>query len=163
MAALYPWFVFAHILGLVVFAAAHGVSMFVAFRIRGMRAPAPIAAALEVSSLAMGPMYIGLVLLLIGGLGAAAAADLWTRPWIIASAVVLILVIAAMYMVATPYYRQVREAVGARLGDAPVAAPTVTPEELSALLDTRRPEVLLGVGGVGLVVLLWLMVLKPGG
>ena len=163
MAALYPWFVLLHVLGLVVFAVCHGVSMFVAFRIRAMRDPRAIASALEASGVAIGPMYIGLALLLVGGLGAAAGADLWARPWIIASAVVLILVIAAMYMVATPYYRRVREAVGAPVGNAPAGAPTASPEELAVLLDTRRPEFLLLVGAAGLLVLLWLMILKPGG
>jgi hypothetical protein len=30
------------------------------------------------------------------------------------------------------------------------------------MLDTRRPEILLLVGAVGLLILLWLMVLRPG-
>jgi hypothetical protein len=66
-----------------------------------------------------------------------------------------------MYMVATPYYRRVREAVGAATqGDRPSTAPA-TADELAVLLDTRRPEILLVIGGVGLVILLWLMVLRP--
>jgi hypothetical protein len=30
------------------------------------------------------------------------------------------------------------------------------------MLDTRRPEILTIIGAIGLVVLVWLMVLKPG-
>jgi hypothetical protein len=30
------------------------------------------------------------------------------------------------------------------------------------MLDTRRPEILLAVGSIGLLVLIWLMVLRPG-
>src|SRR5215218_101745 len=33
MTALYPWFVFAHLVGLVLFAISHGASAFVAFRV----------------------------------------------------------------------------------------------------------------------------------
>jgi hypothetical protein len=126
-----------------------------------MRDPRPIAAALEASSAAIGPMYLGLLLLIVGGLGAAAGGDLWTQPWIIASAIVLVVILAVMYMVATPYYRRIREAVGATVGGKPVSTTPATPEELATLLDTRRPELLLAIGGGGLAILLWLMVLRP--
>ena len=161
MAELYPWFVFLHLVGLVVFAVCHGVSMFVAFRIRSQRNPQAIIAAMEASSAAIGPMYLGLLLLIVGGLGAAAGANLWFEPWIIASAVVLIVVVGVMYAVATPYYVRVREAVGAPVRGNPGGAPSASPEELAQLLETRRPEILLTVGAVGMLVLVWLMVLKP--
>ena len=161
MAQFFEWFVLLHIVGLVIFAVCHGVSMFVAFRIRPMRDARPIAAAMEASSAAIGPMYLGLLLLIVGGLGAAAGGDLWTQPWIIASAIVLVVILAAMYMVATPYYRRVREAVGAPVQGKPPETAPASAEELAVLLDTRRPEILLLVGGGGLVVLLWLMVLRP--
>ncbi len=162
MTELFPWFVLLHLIGLVLFVACHGVSMFVAFRIRSQREPRAIAAAMEASSMAIGPMYLGMLLLIIGGLGAAAGANLWFEPWIIASAVVFVLVIGAMYGMATPYYIRVRQAVGAPVRGEPGGEPTASPEELAALLDTRRPEALLVTGGLGLVILLWLMVLKPG-
>ena len=162
MADLFSWFVLLHLIGLVLFVACHGVSMFVAFRIRSQREPRAIAAAMEASSMAIGPMYLGMLLLIIGGVGAAAGANLWFEPWIIASAVVFVLVIGAMYGIATPYYIRVRQAVGAPARGEPGGEPTASPEELAALLDTRRPEALLVTGGLGLVILLWLMVLKPG-
>jgi hypothetical protein len=161
MAELYPWFVFLHLIGLVIFAVCHGVSMFVAFRVRSQRNPQAIVAALEASSAAIGPMYLGLLLLIIGGLGAVAGANLWFQPWIIASVVVLVLVIGVMYAVATPYYVRVREAVGAPVRGNPGGTPSASPEELERLLDTRRPEILLAVGAIGTLVLIWLMVLKP--
>lgn len=162
MEALYPWFVFAHVVGVVIFAVSHGASAFVAFRVRAEREPRTIASLLGMSKLAMGPMYIGLALIVVGGLGAAAAFDLWLEPWIIASAVVLIAVLGVMYGVATPYYSRLRTAVGVGEDGAPGAGAAVGTEELAALLDTRRPEVLVAVGTVGLVVLVWLMVIKPG-
>lgn len=159
MAALYPWFVFLHIVGVVLFAISHGASAYTAFRIRSERDPHTVASLLGMSQLAVGPMYIGLLLLVIGGLGAAAAGDLWFEPWIIASAVVLVVVLGVMYSVASPYYTKLRQAVGdPRTG----TAPTASREELASLLDTRRPDILVTVGGVGLLLLVWLMVLKPG-
>ena len=39
MAEFYPWFVVAHLVGLVLFAVSHGASAFMAFRVRGERDP----------------------------------------------------------------------------------------------------------------------------
>jgi hypothetical protein len=162
MASLYPWFVFIHLLGLVLFAVGHGVSMFAAFRARaGRQSPPAVAGALDASSMALGPMYIGLLLLGIGGLGAAQAGDQWAEPYVIASIVVVVIVIGAMYGLGTPYYRQVREGLGVPIQGKPPTGPALPPEELARLLDSRRPEILLAIGAIGLVLLLWLMVLKP--
>ena len=163
MAEFYSWFVLLHLIGLVVFAAGHGVNMVAAFRVRTQRDVRAVAAGLEASSAALGLVYVGLLLLIIGGLAAAWAGDQFGKPYVIASIVVLIVVIAAMYMIATPYYGRIREAVGLRppKGATEPAAP-VGPDELAKLLDTRRPEALLTVGGLGLLILLWLMVIKPG-
>ena len=161
MAELFPWFVWLHVVGVVIFAICHGVSIFVAFRVRAQREPRAIAAAMEASSAAIGPMYLGILLLIVGGLGAAAGANLWTQPWIIASVIVFVVIIAVMYMVATPYYKRIRTAVGAPIQGKPPTEPPASPEELAELLDTRRPELLLVIGGGGLLILLWLMVLRP--
>ena len=162
MAELFPWFVWLHVVGVVIFAICHGVSMFVAFRVRAQREPRAIVAAMEASSAAIGPMYLGMLLLIVGGLGAAAGANLWTQPWIIASVVVFVVIIAVMYMVATPYYKRIRTARRARRSRASRRrSRPASPEELAQLLDSRRPELLLVVGGGGLLILLWLMVLRP--
>lgn len=159
MADLYSWFVVIHLVGLVVFAIAHGVSMFIAFRVRRIGDPGTVAALLGLSKVAVGPLYLGLVLLLLGGIGAAWGANLWFEPWIIASVVVLIVILAVMYTFATPYYIGIRQALEER---GPDGRPTLEPTELARMLDTRRPEILFAMGGVGMAVLVWLMVMKPG-
>lgn len=159
MEAFYPWFVFAHLLGLVVFAICHGASAFMAFRIRGERDPAVVDALLKIGQLSVGPMYIGLVLLGVGGLGAAAGVNLWGEPWIIASIAVFVVVLVVMWSVASPYYMGLRKTLEER---GPDGRPSVDPAALAVMLDTRRPEVLTLVGTGGLVVLVWLMVIKPG-
>jgi uncharacterized membrane protein len=156
LAEFYPWLAFAHIVGVVLFAISHGVSAFVAFRVRGQRDPEVVAATLELSRLSTGPMYVGLVLLAVGGLGAAWVGDLFTAPWVLASIVVLVIILGAMYSIATPYYMRIRQAL------APDAQPRLSGDDLARMLDTRRPEILLLVGGVGLLILIWLMVLRPG-
>jgi len=162
MEQYYGWFVFIHIIGLVLFAISHGASAFIAFRIRQERDPRVIGSLLATSQTATQTMYLGLVLLALGGIAAATTTGLWGEPWIIASVVVLLVVIFAMYGVASPYYIQLRRRVGDGLGTGTATSPVVTAAELDTLLDTRRPDILVAVGTIGLVVLVWLMVLKPG-
>ena len=151
---MYSWLVFVHLVGLVVFSIAHGVSVFAAFRARRERDPNVVATLLDVSKNAVVGLYIGLLLLGIGGLGAAWQGGLLTAPWIVASYVTLGVVLIVMWSVATPYYVKVR-----KIAEDPAA---VGDGRLTAMLDSRRPEALLAVGGIGLLVLVWLMVLKPG-
>ncbi|HET7168651.1 MAG TPA: DUF2269 family protein [Candidatus Limnocylindrales bacterium] len=153
---MYQALVLVHIIGVVVFAIAHGVSMFTVFRVRRETDPRVVAALLGLSKSAVALLYVGLIVLLVGGLGAAWHANLLLSPWAIASYVVLIVVIAVMGIVATPYYVRLRELVGGE-GSA-----TLDAAELHEALDTRRPELLAIVGSVGLLVLLWLMVMRPG-
>lgn len=159
MASLYPWFVFAHLIGFVLFAISHGASAYMAFRIRSDRDLRTVASMLGMSELAKGPMYAGLLLILVGGAGAATVAGIWLTPWVIASIVVLFVVLAVMFSVASPYYGELRKAVGDPTAGVPA---TISPDELERRLDSRRPEALLSVGTVGLLILVWLMVLKPG-
>lgn len=159
MEQFYSWFVFAHLAGLVLFAICHGASAFMAFRIRGERDPAIVASILQTGALSIGPMYVGLILLIVGGLGAAAGLNLWGEPWVIASIVVFIAVLVLMYAIASPYYMALRKALEER---GPDGRPTMEPAALARQLDTRRPEILALVGTVGLLLLVWLMVIKPG-
>jgi hypothetical protein len=152
---MYQWLVLIHLLGLVIFALSHGASAFMAFQIRSQREPRVVASHLAGSGLAIGPMYIGLLLLVVGGLGAAWNGGLLLAPWVVASYVVLVLVVGTMYGVGTNYYRGIRELVGDGTGP-------VDQEALDTALATRRPEILVTVGVVGLIVLVWLMVMKPG-
>jgi len=156
---MYPWFVFAHLVGLVLFAISHGASAFMAIRLRNERDPAVVDSLLKVGQLSVGPMYIGLLLLAVGGLGAAWSANLWGNTWVIASIGLFIVVLVVMWAIASPYYMGLRKALEAR---GPDGVPSIDRSELARMLDTRRPDVLTAVGTIGLVLLVWLMVIKPG-
>jgi hypothetical protein len=155
---VYQWLVALHLLGLVVFVMCHGVSMFVAFRVRAERNREVVAALLNLSQRATGAMYIGLLALIVGGLGAAWNAGLLTAPWVIASYVVLIATLLAMFAMGAGYYYTLRDGV-----EGTEKTPRLDDEALVRTLSTsRRPEAL-GVIGMGaLFILVWLMVLKPG-
>ena len=93
---MYQWFVFTHLIGLVLFVFAHGVSAFVSWQIRTMRDPAVISGYLEMSQQAVRAAYVGLLLLLIGGAAAATDAGLWGKAWVWGSVVVLVAVFFGM-------------------------------------------------------------------
>ncbi len=159
---MYTWIVYLHILGAFAFALAHGTSMLVAFRLRATRDAGRIAELLALSQLATRLMYVGLVLLLVGGIWAAFEGDLWGKGWIWMALALLVGVSVVMYAVATPFYGQMRAAAGlaGRQGSSS-DDPTPTAADLERLATSRRPEVLALVGGIGLALILWLMVLKP--
>jgi hypothetical protein len=159
---LYPWIVLLHVVGAFLFAIAHGVSGFAAFAIRSAKAdPVRVRTLLEVSGYSLGAMYVGLLMLLVGGIWAGISGGHFGRGWIWTAIVVLIVVIAAMYVMASRYYGLVRNAVGLPSMVDKEPTGSASPAELAALLTNRRPEALVTIGGVGLLVLQWLMVVKP--
>ena len=160
---MYGFVVLLHVLGAFAFVMAHGVSMLIAFRLRGERDPARQSLLLELSGLSVGLMYIGLGVLLLAGILAAFMGGLWGRGWIWASLGILVVVIAVMYAVATPFYGRMRAAAGVP-GTEQLATrfkPTPTPADLNALATSSRPFVLAAVGSIGLAVIVWLMLSKP--
>jgi len=138
---MFAWLVTLHLLGLVVFLLAHGVSLAVAFRVRGERNRDVVAALLELSRRAAQVVYVGLVLLGVGGLGAAWSAGWLATPWNIASYVVVVVVLVAMFAIASPYYHGLR---GALKGTDDT--PPLDDAALAARLGTRRPELLAATG-----------------
>lgn len=160
----YPWFILLHIIGVLIFVLAHGASVMVALKLRTERQPERVRALLDLSSGSIGVMYIGLLVLLVGGIAAGFAGGHWGQLWIWTAIVVLVAVLALMYARGTQYYARVRQAVGIRPYNAPKDAPDpvpASPEELAVLLSSGRAFELAGIGGAGLLILVWLMVAKP--
>ena len=63
-----------------------------------------------------------------------------------------------MYALGTGYYAPLRQALAGTDGAAPL-----TDAALASRLDERRPRMLAAIGILGLLLIIWLMVLKPGG
>lgn len=153
----YQWWVFLHIAGVFTFLVAHGVSVGVAFRLRRERDPRRIMALLDLSSWSISLMYIGILLLLTGGIVAGFVGDWWGSGWIWVSLGTLIVVIVSMYAVASGYYKRLRLIVGA-MADGSQA---VSEEQLAGLLEGPRPWILAVIGFGGLLFILYLMLFKP--
>lgn len=160
---LQPWLVFSHILGAFTFVLAHGVNVFVALRVRSEVDPTRVTALLDLSKSAVAIAAIAVMFLLVTGVAAGFAGDYWGRAWIWVSLAILLLLWGYMSFRGTMYHDAVRHAVGS-LGvydKKGTEAPPADPAALATLLAAPRAMELAAVGGIGLVVILWLMVFKP--
>jgi len=150
---MYTWWRFLHVLGALGFLAAHGATAAVAMRLRKERDPAKIRALLGLSSSTRPWMYVSLLLLIAAGVIAGFQGHWWDEGWVWTALILLVVLLVAAVPLAVPYYVRVRRAV-AEDSDT-------SPEELEALLLSPRPIVIAVVETAGLVVIVWLMVLKP--
>lgn len=160
----YPILVLIHVLGAFGFVLGHGVSVHVAVRLRSERDPARVGAMLDLSGVSLATVYLSLLVLLAAGIAAGFVGDHWGRLWIWTSIGVLVLMLGFMYAVASPYYSDLRRAVGQKAyGDKKEAPPPepVSAEELARRLGSPRPWWLLAIGAIGLAVIIWLMEVKP--
>ena len=161
---MYQWIVLLHIVGAFVFVLSHGVAVFVAYELPKQRDSGRIVALLDLSGTSLNGAYLGLLLLLVGGIWAGIYNDLFKFTWIWAALVVFVLISVVMYVVATPYFKRLRIAVGQRAMGYPKDAPDPTPlpeAEILAIAAKSPVAVLSAVGFGGLLIILWLMVLKP--
>lgn len=158
-----PWLVFSHILGAFTFVLAHGVSIFVALRVRNEPDQARVAALLDLSKSAVTIAAIAVAFLLLTGIAAGFVGDYWGQRWIWASLAILVVLWGYMGFRGTMYHDAVRHAVGSiGLYDHKVTeAPPPDPAAMALLLASSRAVELATVGGIGLVVILGLMAFKP--
>jgi MFS family permease len=158
------WIVFLHVLAAFVFVAGHGVSIFAAFQLRREHDRARMAALLDLSNAGLIVATLALIVLLIAGILAGVVLQSWGRAWIWISLVGLILIGVLMTPLGVGYFNGIRLALGLRTRDLKKDDPDPVPAsdaDLAALLTSRRPEQLLLFGGVGFLVILWLMRFRP--
>ena len=158
------WIVFVHVLAAFVFAAGHGVSVIVAFRVRRERDRARMAAQLDLSQLSVLIATIALVVLFLAGILAGVVLNSWSKTWIWVSLVLLIAIGFAMTPLGIGHFNRIRVALGQRTRDFKEGQPDPVPasdEVLAVALSSRRPELLFVIGAGGFVVILWLMMFRP--
>ena len=155
----YKYWVLLHLVGVLGLLGTHGVSIFALYRIRGLTPDRPkIAEAIAFSGTTVIPMYVALTVLLVGGIGAALKGQYLREPWIEWSILILVLTLVSMYALAKPYFQRVTAACGIRSS----GVPRVSDEELNELIRGPRAHVISAVGTIGLLVIVSLMVFKPG-
>lgn len=161
---VYNWLVFLHVVGVLSFMLAHGVSVSVAFALRHERHTERVRALLELSANSYGLMYISLLVILVSGVIVTFLGGYWNRGWIWISLILLIAISAAMGALGGRFYSEARKAAGLpyhEQGKAFPAQPARSPEEVEAVLAKANPILLAVIGLGGLLVIVWLMMFKP--
>src|SRR5262245_13904103 len=150
----YGWIVFIHVLAAFLFAAGHGISVFVAFRIRGESDRARMGALLDLSRGSVNVASLALLVLLVAGILAGIVAQSFDKIWIWASLIGLFVIAGVMTPVGIGYFNRIRVAIGQRTRDMKEGVPDPVPVsdgELAAVLKSNAPEILAVVGGGGFV------------
>ena len=161
---MYLWWVFFHVLAAFLFVLSHGAAAAVALTLRRQREPDRIRALLVLSSSTMVVMYVSLLATLATGINVGFKGHWWGQSWIWIALVLLVIIGMSMSILGSNYFNQVRESVGmppTRGGEKNANQKPATPEELDALLRSKRPVAVSVIGIAGLVAILYLMVLKP--
>jgi MFS family permease len=149
---------FLHVLSVIALVATHSVSMFVLFRLRRERDRGTILDLVTLSGSTIGPMYVSLLAILASGVWASFVFSRWGDWWLWLAIGLLVLTIALMMIVAKPYFERVKAACEVR----PSGVPRVADEELDEILRAPTAHVITTIGIGGFLVILALMVFKPG-
>lgn len=156
--------VVVHVLGVLLFALAHGVSAAVLLRIRSERNPGALRRLLDLSRRSVKVMSIGYLLWFLSGVLAGFTGNWWTsgRLWIWVSLVIAIFITALMTPMGRFYLDRVRTALGV---DPKTGAydPTVQVDStaIQAAIASGQPALVAAIGIGGLAVIVWLMLAKP--
>ena len=161
-----PWLILLHVLGAFGFLAAHGISMGVFFRMRKERDRGRLTTLLEFSTVYLGALYLFLLVLLVSGVAAGIVGGRWTNGelWLWVSLGVLIATTVAMYYLMTYPVAAIRSGLGIQVMDDKKKGIMPTPvsdAELEVLLTSRRPVIGAAVGIGAILVITWLMEMKP--
>jgi hypothetical protein len=154
---MYRWLVFIHIIGVLGFVFAHGVSAAMALRLRHERHPDRIRVLLQISGSSSGVLYLSIVLLLVGGIWAGFSGEWWGAGWIWVALIVFVANMVFMYVLALPYYKRIRQIMAIEES----SSSAVGKADLDAILRSRQPMVIAWVGMISLGFIAYLMVLKP--
>jgi hypothetical protein len=163
---LKPWLVVLHVLSAFGFLAVHGISMGVFFRVRKERDRGRLTTLLEFSTTYLNALYLFLLALLVTGIASGILGGYWTsgQLWLWVSLGILIALTVAMYYFMSEPLTAMRSGLGIqgyqdkKKGVMPTA---VSDEELEPLLIARRPMIGAAMGIGGIVVITWLMEMKP--
>lgn len=158
-----PWLKLIHIGAGFTFVLAHGASALTTLKLRGERDPARVTALLDLSKYSLPISDGAIVVLLISGIVEGFVGSYWGHAWIWVSIGVLVFLFIFMSLRGVRHHDAIRHALGlAGFYDKKGAAlPEADPAALAIALDSPRAVELAAVGGIGLLVLLWLMVVKP--
>jgi hypothetical protein len=161
------WLVFLHLVGLLGFVMAHGVSVGVLFALRRPGSIERTRSLLDLSTSSFTAVYISVLVIVVAGIAAGIVGGKFTfGPWWLWISLALFVGIAFfMSYVRWVQMTEVRHAAGMQTQDdvkKGIAAPEPRdPAAIAAAVERVRPWLVLVVGFGGLIVILALMMFKP--
>ena len=162
---LYKFVVFLHVISVLGFLLAHGVSATISYALKRERDAAKIRAMLDLSSASYPMMLWTLLATFMFGLVAAFLMPTWWRfGWIWVSIALLVVIVVLMAVYGSGVFGEVRKTVGlpyAVKGKPFPAEPAKSDEEVFAVLAKINPTLLMVIGYGGFAVIAWLMRAKP--
>ena len=166
LGAWYQTLVLLHVVSAFLFVLVHGPSIAALWRLRVERELPAVRALLDMSRAWSGYSWMAWGFLAVTGSALASVRHGWRAPWVWGSVVVLVLVSGAMSPLAARAFNEARHAAGLPYFDGKGMQPARPPDEralASALAVIReRSLAIAAIGFVGLALLVWLMVERPG-
>ena len=161
----YQLVVFLHVVSVLGYLLAHGVSASVSFAIKKERDLNRIRSLLDLSAASYPAMLWTLLAVIVFGLGAAFLNMVWWRfGWIWVSIAILIVIVVLMAIFGAGVFGEIRKAVGLPYmvkGKPFPAEPAKSDQEVYALVSKVNPTLLLVIGYGGFAIIAWLMRAKP--
>jgi hypothetical protein len=158
---MYEYWLLLHILAAITFVGCHGVSMFALYRIRAVGLDrARIADTIAFSGTTTRAMYVSLIVLVVAGFVLGVQGKWLGDWWLWLAVAVLVVTTVLMTLIAKPYFQRITAACAMR----PSGVPRVSDEELQELIagPKSKAHLVTTIGVAGLIVIVYLMVTKPG-
>ena len=152
----YGWWKFIHLAGVVGFVAAHGTSMAATVMLRRFREPQQVAGILQLSAATVTAFYVSTLVLLAGGIGAGVVGQWFDQGWIWVSIGLLIGVGIMMFPMARRHFRRIRMVL-----ELMETGTAVSRDDFGRVLGAGNPALTAGTGFVAVLLIVYLMVLKP--
>lgn len=161
----YQLVVFLHVISVLGYLLAHGVSASVSYAIKKERDTNRIRTLLDISEASYPSMFSSLLAVIVFGLAAAFLNMTWWRfGWIWVSILVLVVIVALMAVFGATAFGEIRKAAGLpyKVKGKPFPAESAkSNEEIYAATAKVNPTLLLVIGYGGFAVIAWLMIAKP--
>jgi hypothetical protein len=152
----YGWWKFIHLAGVVGFMAAHGTSMAATVMLRRFSEPQQVAGVLQLSAATVSSFYLSTVVLLVGGIGAGVVGKWFDQAWIWVSLGLLIGVGILMFPMARTHFRRIRMVL-----ELMETGTAVSRDDFARVVSSGNPILTAGTGFVAVLLIVYLMVLKP--
>lgn len=161
---MYQWLILLHVISAFIFFMAHGISIGIALWLRRERLPERLRPLLELSNASRMVLHPSLGGLLLTGIAGGFMANWWRMGWIWVSLALMVVVTVVMIRGVSPYFNQLRKAVGSPYRETGKQYPAQEPApaaEIEAMLNSAQMLPMAIVGVLILAFIVYLMMFKP--